>query len=547
MAKSELGVLKPSVVSKRPQTSRMKRLVTVVLGIGGILAFSSFSLGALWTQYVYQEPFWVTWSRLAKPEFDWQAAKYPSLRFLTNMAKSFFAEDPRFASSHEEVPPPLQVSDVQFGVVGPKLNFQNRPVHYTQAGQALPMTEADEKKPSGAFFESWPNAHPITVSSAEELRIVLRKPLPGQHILLLPGVYELRGSSIRLHNGGTAQAPIFLRANRLGDVVIRNATREGFVVLSPYWVFENLVIEGTCQKDDECEHALHVVGNANSTIIRNSFFKNMATPIKINMEIRSHTSPNNGIIEGNFFGSDRPLKTNTPLTYIDGVAVNGWLVRNNVIADFAKNYGSNISYAGFFKGAGKNNIFERNLVMCEWRHHGGVRVGLSFGGGGSRPKNVCADNECVVEHENGIIRNNIIANCPNDVGIYLNKSSGTIINNNLLINTRGIDVRFPESSADIRNNIIDGRIASRNGGAFVSEGNVLSGWQAAFLSRISRDFFIVPKQIDFRSRKNAKLPAGVAMANSGRDICGQVHNPFSPGVGPFVESQNIPCIKKPEK
>jgi hypothetical protein len=78
--------------------------------------------------------------------------------------------------------------------------------------------------------------------------------------------------------------------------------------------------------------------------------------------------------------------------------------------------------------------------------------------------------------------------CPNDVGIYLNKAADTLIHNNLVLNTRGIDVRFPETDAMIANNVIDGRILRRDGGSFTAERNVTSGLGAALLRKLGDDF-----------------------------------------------------------
>src|SRR3546814_1462175 len=84
-----------------------------------------------------------------------------------------------------------------------------------------------------------------------------------------------------------------------------------------------------------------------------------------------------------------------------------------------------------------------------------IRIGFSFGGGGTAQR-FCRNNSCTNEHYDGVARSNVIMDCPNDVGIYLNKSKGTLIHNNALINTRGIDVRFAGTSALIVNTVIDG-------------------------------------------------------------------------------------------
>src|SRR3546814_6804426 len=48
---------------------------------------------------------------------------------------------------------------------------------------------------------------------------------------------------------------------------------EGFRVLAPFWIFENLVIEGTCETDHRCEHAFHIVGDAAGTVIQNNWVR----------------------------------------------------------------------------------------------------------------------------------------------------------------------------------------------------------------------------------------------------------------------------------
>ena len=95
-----------------------------------------------------------------------------------------------------------------------------------------------------------------------------------------------------------------------------------------------------------------------------------------------------------------------------------------------------------------DGLFERNLVMCTRNFSGGTRIGLSLGGGGTAPQ-FCEDGSCNTEHQNGILRNNLIVNC-SDVGIYLNRAQDTLVDHNTLYATAGIDVRFPTSSATLR-------------------------------------------------------------------------------------------------
>ena len=66
-------------------------------------------------------------------------------------------------------------------------------------------------------------------------------------------------------------------------------------------------------------------------------------------------------------------------------------------------------------------MIEQNLVVCEWCHSAGVRLGLSLGGG--MGKRFCVNQGCKVELTNRVIRNNTILNCPHDMGIHLSGAS----------------------------------------------------------------------------------------------------------------------------
>ena len=59
--------------------TRLLGWLILLLLVGGALAFSGAFLA---TQYIFQEPAFVTWSRLLKPEVQWQRQKYPSARFV---------------------------------------------------------------------------------------------------------------------------------------------------------------------------------------------------------------------------------------------------------------------------------------------------------------------------------------------------------------------------------------------------------------------------------------------------------------------------------
>jgi parallel beta helix pectate lyase-like protein len=310
----------------------------------------------------------------------------------------------------------------------------------------------------------------LSVSTASQLISTVNNAAPGDVITLSPGTYDL-GQTLFCDNPGTAAQPIVVRAAALGQALIRFNTVEGFKVSAPHWTFENLDVQGVCLSHSDCEHAFHVVGQADFTRIRTNRLRDFNAQIKGNGEGNPFVFPDDVVVEGNELFNSAPRLTSNPVTPLDVVGGRRWIVRGNFIHDHAKAQGDLISYAAFLKGNSRDGIFERNLVICERDHAGGIRLGLSFGGGGTAPESICEDGTCTPEHQNGLMRNNLIVNCPQDVGIYLNKAANTRIYNNTLYNNTGIDVRFTASTADLRNNVLSGAIRNRDGGTSTKAAN----------------------------------------------------------------------------
>ena len=288
-----------------------------------------------------------------------------------------------------------------------------------------------------------PTGNVVHVANKMDFRRAINTARPGDVILIAAGEYRFTDYSLEFLNSSTSSNPITLKSMQLGDVVIKSEMYEGFLVFGSNWTFENLIMEGVCGDNSECDHAFHMVDNADNFSLQNSIIKNFNSHLKLNSG--DGENPDNGLIKNNLIYNERTRDTDNSVTLIDAVNVNNWVVKGNIITDFSKGDGNQISYGAFFKGNGQNNMFESNLVMCEWLHRAGVRLGLSFGGGGTDDE-YCNNYDCSTEHTNGNIRNNIVMNCTTDVGIYLNRSANTSIYNNLIYNTAGIDVRFPTST-----------------------------------------------------------------------------------------------------
>lgn len=379
----------------------------------------------------------------------------------------------------------------------------------------------------------------IHISNTKDFLNALNTAKSGDVIQLDPGVYRIRQRSIYLKNAGTFLQPISVRGSLVDKVRIELDTLEGFYVDKPFWVFENLSIKGICSEDSQCEHAFHIVGKAVGTIIRNNEIFDFNAPIKANGVKRGgkYYYPDNGIIKNNAFYNRAVRKTGNPVTLLDMVAVNDWVVSDNLIADFMKEKSNRISYGAFFKGNGSGSIFERNLVICRLKLdvEDRVQVGLSFGGGATITSG-CRNQRCDVEHTSGIIRHNVIMNC-NDVAIYLNKAKDTEIYNNTIINTLGIDVRFPESSATVANNFITGRIKSRNGGFSRQSNNVVID-----VGNLN-EYFENPFKGDFSLKNQLEIiDQGVDLLKLEEDFCGRSRGPRFVDIGAFeFDKMNARC------
>jgi hypothetical protein len=389
----------------------------------------------------------------------------------------------------------------------------------------------------------------LQVDTPQALQKALREAAPGTLISLAPGKYRFTGTRLSLGQAGRLEAPIYLRADRLGEVELELATLEGLYVDKPYWVFENLVIRGVCQNDGDCEHAFHVVGAGRATVIRNSRLIDFNAAIKVNALPSGDTlqAPDAGLVEYCTLKNSRARRTDNPVVPLNIDTADDWVVRRSIVADFAKAGGDRVSYGGYMKSNSRRGLFEQNLVVCAAQvTEGGVRVGLSFGGGGSAAA-ICRNRDCSTEHSAGTIRNNIIANC-SDTGVYLNRAAEARVYSNLLSGTAGIDARHPTTTAVIVNNILDGAIRQRDDGLAFADSNLISD-RCTRRDLIERgcdlaEWYVKPIAGDFRLDAGHKI-VGQALGDDEvtDDFCGNPR-PAHPDLGP-VQYDKATCLPAP--
>lgn len=377
----------------------------------------------------------------------------------------------------------------------------------------------------------------VLVSDSAGLLRAIAGAMPGQAITLLPGRYRIE-QRVDVVRAGSAEAPIVVHARDPGSVHLDMAPNEGFRVAAPYWRFENLVLQ--CSSDKHCEHAFHVVGDAHHFAAINNLMVDFDAHFKINAEQGRY--PDHGLIESNTLRNNGVRVTLNPVTPIDLVTASHWTIRRNLISDFIKGDGDRISYGAFAKGAGGDNLLEQNVVLCEDRLRGapGQRIGLSLGGGGTG-KSYCRDGgKCITEQEGSILRANLIASCSDD-GIYLNEAARSKVIHNTLVDTGGIAVRFPTSSAELDGNLVDGIIRSRDSGILhLGDNRTTSAAQLYLGSHPQRALFRDPLAFDFRWRQPAERRK--LQGEPAPDLCGQPRS-AAPRYGAFDDFAG--CLSEP--
>lgn len=310
----------------------------------------------------------------------------------------------------------------------------------------------------------------VKVLDSESLLKALRSAQAGDFIFISPGKYEISQRTIYLGAPGERDSPISVIASRLEAVELQLNSFEGIYLDKPFWRFKNVIFKGSCSKDSSCEHAFHLVGDADHALLENNKFINFNSAIKSNgnYKVQPYAFPDNVIVRNNDFFNETIRQTRSPASPIDVVGGNDWLVDGNFIADFSRQVKTkhSVVYGAFFKGAGENVTFQNNVINCEWQlpHQSAldIRVGFSLGNGGTADK-YCQNARCNYEHKGGKILNNLILNCQNDVSIYLNKAQNTALSGNVLLNSLGVDARYPNSTGIIENNTVEGRIKNRQG------------------------------------------------------------------------------------
>ncbi|MES2660543.1 MAG: hypothetical protein V4689_18100 [Verrucomicrobiota bacterium] len=290
-------------------------------------------------------------------------------------------------------------------------------------------------------------ARTVEVSGFPQLLAACQSALPGDEIVLAKGNYQITGKSrILIEN---RPGPITVRGatGTAADVIVEGAGQddESVGILfdltdSPQWTFRDLTTRNSYY------HGFKFNAGSTACVLRNVTMRDHGeSGVKGTSDPDKGVYPDELLVENCDIGFTKPSGgTRSVVEGIDGVAVKGWVIRNNRFLNIQKS--GQPAYAVFTKGNSLETLIEGNRFE-------NCFIGASFGGGGTGPK-FFRDHDLSCEHRWGAIRNNLFLRC-SDAAIYINKGNVCAIEGNRLIDCAlHIQLRYPATTATVKNNLV---------------------------------------------------------------------------------------------
>jgi hypothetical protein len=318
------------------------------------------------------------------------------------------------------------------------------------------------------------NGRIVTVGSAGEILDAIADASPGDVITIREGTYDF-SQLIRVQNDGRADGRIFFRSDLRDAVTLNLSHIENFKIYAKFWIFENIRFVGNCDDGRGCEHAFHIVGDADDLIFRHNEIINFASHVKLNGEVvgdgPAKSFPDRTMFIDNFWHNTRYILNNTPHNILNLDGGRDHVVRGNIFADFNTPESLPKSASAVYPKASTLGILiEQNLIVCEKERSAGETTrGIQLGDGA--PASICdgdADQDglgdCVenAQNQEAIVRNNIIMNCNNGgsaAGIMVGSDRASIISHNTVYNVgrrnAGFYIGHPDHDTFWRSNIME--------------------------------------------------------------------------------------------
>lgn len=369
-------------------------------------------------------------------------------------------------------------------------------------------------------------------AQAGSLQTIVSRAQAGATILLANGTYRLRSTLFV----STPGLQIRSASGRPGAVVLDGAYATGDLVAVA--ASDVTIAEVTLTRASY--HLVHVVPKDGGATIRGvrlyrlRLIDGAEQFVKVNPNAARTAFVDSGRVECSAFRLTDRGREHVPSDFlpcytggIDAHGARGWVVRLNRFEDIRCDRGLAEHAVHFWTGS-RDTLVERNTIVDCAR---GIGFGLGELTDWARryPDLVVA---AYVGHYGGLIRNNVVvARRPGmDTGIGLEQARGARVYHNTVYAAPGatgyfssLDYRFPNTSADIRNNLVT-KLTARDGATARLARNV---------ERVPARWFRSPARLDFHLRRGAAgaIDRGVAVRAAGLDIDGRPHSGGRPDIG----------------
>jgi hypothetical protein len=402
----------------------------------------------------------------------------------------------------------------------------------------LPVATAVTEPSTGANAAATSVCRPLGAASGSTIRV--RPSQAGRLAAIISGAPA--GATILLADG-TYRLISTLVVSRAGVAIRSLSGRPGAVVLDGSYATGDLVAvaasnvtiaEVTLTRTKN--HLVHVVPRDGGPTIRGTRLYRLRLLdsgeqfVKVNPNAARSAFADAGRVECSSFRlSDRgrPHVASSFLPCytggIDAHGARGWIVRLNRFEQIRCADGLAEHAVHFWTGS-RDTLVERNVIVDCARG-----IGFGLGERTDWARRYADQSEAgYVGHYGGIIRNNVVvASRPGmDTGIGLEQARrARVYHNTVYAGARAtgyfssLDYRFPNTTADIRNNLVT-RITARDGASARLARNVES---------VPARWFRNPARLDFHLSRAAAgaINRGVSVSAAGLDIDGVPH-----GVGP---------------
>jgi hypothetical protein len=334
-----------------------------------------------------------------------------------------------------------------------------------------------------------PTGRVRTVRSTRDLQDAVRNAPPDSAIVLEEGMYTL-GATLEIRAPGLTIRGRSADPSRTvikGQGMVRDSVGVALAVGAPRVTIAHLSAGLTRF------HAIQVRGESGASRVRVYGVRLFDTGQQL---LKGSFAPNGqtadeGVVECSTF----EYSDHAPSNYTNGIDVIGtrdWIIRDNRFLRIRgpAEQGWSAGPAILAWGNAEGTVVERNLVLDCFR---GIALGLGPGVFAT-PRGGPTD----VDHRGGLIRQNVIVNLNPwaDEGIEANAAPDVKVEfNTVLVEGRlpwSISIRFPQTSALVRNNLTSRGIVSRESGQVAPEGNIDGATAMWFVDAVSGDAHLLP-------------------------------------------------------